>query len=81
MRYSLPTFITSVCFFSGEELVNMRINAQNIIPEKQIDNINIANITSTENPYCIDNVKGKVSLILAKDFGENLVRIMRQSNA
>lgn len=80
LKYSLPTFISSVCFFSGEELVNMRFTAKNIIPEKQIENIDILRITESENPYCIDNVKGKVSLTIAKDFGETLARIMRQSD-
>ena len=74
--YSLPTEITSVCF-SDDPNENLKFTSNKIIHGKEIDNLNIANITAVENPYCIDNVNGKVSLTLAKDFGETLVKVIR----
>ncbi|MFW6225659.1 MAG: hypothetical protein ACOC3V_01705 [bacterium] len=41
----------------------------------KLDHINISKITQENNPYCIRNIKEKTSLLLKKDFGENLVII------
>ena len=42
---------------------------------KKIENINIKNIIENENPFCIDNIKGKVKITLKMNFGEDLVVI------
>lgn len=44
-----------------------------------IKGINVTKIAekSGENPYCIENVKGKTKLVVKIDFGENLARIER----
>jgi hypothetical protein len=76
--YTLPTKITFVCFVSGESR-NMKFTSSQIIEGKEIQNIDIANITSIENPYCIPNVKGKVSMTISKNQGESLVTIQRQN--
>lgn len=47
------------------------------IDSKEIKNIDIEKITEKENPYCIDNINGKLKLTIKKDFGEALVRIER----
>lgn len=76
VTYPLPTKISSVCF-SNDEFQNLKFTSNEIIQGKNIENLNIANITAIENPYCIPNIKGKISLTLAKDFGETLVRVER----
>lgn len=43
----------------------------------EIEHIDIERITSKENPYCIPNENGKVSMILKKNFSENLVVVTR----
>jgi len=74
--YDLPTQITSVCFVD-DEYQNLRFTSNSLIQGKKIENIDIASITMVENPYCIANVKGKVSFTIVKDFGEKLVRVER----
>ncbi len=43
----------------------------------EIKHLDIANITSNENPYCIDVKKGKVQILLKISSGESLVRVLR----
>jgi len=42
---------------------------------KEIKNIDLARITGGENPFCVENMKGKVRLTIKKNFGESLVTI------
>jgi len=44
------------------------------IESVKIEKIDIVNITSQSNPYCISN-EGGITLIIKKDIGENLVKI------
>ena len=76
LNYQLPTKISSVCFID-DPTQNLQFTSNEIIKGKEINNLDIGNITAIENPYCINNIKGKVSLTLAKDFGETLVKVMR----
>lgn len=76
LAYELPTYISSVCFVN-DEYANLIFTAKDIIPGKEIDYLNIKNITSVENPYCIQNVKGAVHITILKDFREQLVRVER----
>ncbi len=43
----------------------------------KIDNINLKNITALENPLCVDNIGGKVTMNLKMNYGESLVTISR----
>lgn len=43
----------------------------------EINHIDIEDITSKENPFCIANNNGKIQMTLKKNFGENLVKIKR----
>jgi hypothetical protein len=74
--YSLPGKVSSICFVN-DEFQNLEFASSQIIPGKQIEHLDIAKITSKENPFCIQNIKGKVTLTLVKDFGETLVRVER----
>jgi hypothetical protein len=76
LTYSLPTKISSVCF-SNDEFQNLKFISNEIISEKMIEHLDIAKTTAKENPFCIQNIKGKISLTLVKDFGETLVRVER----
>ncbi|MCX6746918.1 MAG: hypothetical protein NTU63_02165 [Candidatus Pacearchaeota archaeon] len=76
VEYSLPTKIEEVCFVD-DEYENLIFNSKQIIQGKDIENINTESMTSKENPYCIENVKGKVKMTIVKNYGETLVRITR----
>jgi hypothetical protein len=76
VTYSLPTKITSVCF-EDDEFQNLVFTSKEIIKGNKIENIDIEKITENENPFCIQNNKGKISLTIVKDYGETLVRITR----
>jgi hypothetical protein len=77
IKYSLPTKITSVCFTSRDEFQNMKFTSSSIIQGEEINNIDILKMTETEEPFCITNAKGKISITLTKNFGESLVTIAR----
>jgi hypothetical protein len=77
VTYTLPTKIKSVCFSTERESENLKFISAQIISGKNINNIDIANITKDENPFCIENVKGKVSMTIVKNFGETLVSVTR----
>lgn len=62
--------------FGDENMVLYPIGSSNIESVK-IRNIALEEITSSENPFCIENVRGKVTLTLVKDINEALVRITR----
>lgn len=76
LTYPLPAKISAVCFIDNE-FQNLKFTSNEIINGKLIRNLDIANITASENPYCIGNIKGKIRFTIAKDFGETLVRVER----
>ncbi|VVB83675.1 Uncharacterised protein [uncultured archaeon] len=76
VKYSLPTKISSVCF-QNDEFENMKFTSKSIIAGKKIENIDIAKTIKDENPFCIQNVKGKISMNIVKNYGETLVTITR----
>ena len=41
----------------------------------EIKHIDIEKITENENPFCIENIKGKIKIVLKKDFGDALVSV------
>jgi len=92
VEYTLPKEIDKVCFIdtqlSGsnlyEELKNVCYNNENMVfypveglESNEIKHINITKITDSENPFCVENLKGKVKMTIQKSFGEGLVRIIR----
>ncbi|MCX6750597.1 MAG: hypothetical protein NTZ83_04015 [Candidatus Pacearchaeota archaeon] len=74
--YSLPTNINAVCF-RNNEFQNLEFSSKGIVAGKLIEHIDIAKTTKDESPLCIQNVKGKVSFTIAKDYGEALVTAER----
>ena len=76
--YYLPSKIEKVCFLDDEYeniILRPRDDLRDIggIIIKHIDTSNI----DLGREFCIDNVDGKVKIILKKDYGEDLVRIDR----
>jgi len=76
--YSLPNKIEAVCF-TNSEFNNLFFRSSEFVEEKDIKHIDIATITAGEDPYCIENIGGKVKLIISKGFNEDLVTISRQN--
>ncbi|VVB83339.1 Uncharacterised protein [uncultured archaeon] len=76
VKYTLPTKINAVCF-QQDQFENLKFTSARIIHGKIIDNIDIAKITKDENPFCVQNINGKVSMTIVKNFGEQLVTITR----
>ena len=74
VSYSLPNKIRAVCFTRGE-YANLMFKSEDLLDEGNVENIDIEFITSEENPYCIGNINGEISMTLAKDYGESLVKI------
>jgi hypothetical protein len=75
-EYNLPKKIDAVCF-TDDDYENLYFSADKYFEGGQIEHIDISEITYTEDPYCIDNVEGKVKLTLIKEIGEALVTITR----
>ncbi len=62
-------------FLGNENLFFYPSGSGEGLDSKETKHINVEKITETENPFCIENERGRVTLILKKDFGEALVRI------
>jgi hypothetical protein len=76
LTYSLPKKISSVCF-KDDEFQNLEFISEDIFTGDKIENIDIEKITKNEDPFCIENIDGKISFTIVKDYGEVLVRITR----
>ncbi len=73
VSYTLPTKISSICFTDGE-FENLKFSSNSVISGKMIEHIDISKITKNGN-YCIQNIKGKVSMTISKDYKDTLVTI------
>ncbi len=76
VSYPVPGKVSAVCF-KDDEFQNLEFVSSTLVRGEMIENIDITKITEDENPYCVQNVKGKISLTIIKDYGETLVRIER----
>ncbi len=75
-EYSLPSKIDAVCF-TDDDYENLFFQADKYFEGGKIQHIDISKITLTEDPYCIENIKRKVKLILIKGIDEALVTVTR----
>lgn len=66
--------LKSVCY-NNENMVFEPVGSAQGLESQEIKHINITKITETENPFCVENVKGKVKMTIQKSFGEGLVTI------
>jgi len=62
-------------YFEKENFFFYPIGSGLGLDSKEIKNIDLEKTTEKENPLCIENIDGKVNLILKKNFGESLVTI------
>lgn len=74
VKYFLPTKVEEVCF-TDDEYENLKFTSDEYMVGKKIKHINITKITETEDPFCIETIKGKVEMTIKKDYGEALVTI------
>jgi len=77
VEYSLPSKIDAACFID-DEYQNLIFQSDKIIGGKKIEHLDTANMTMVEEQYCINNIKGKVEMVIKKDYGEALVTITRK---
>lgn len=73
VEYSVPSKIKSICFVDNE-YENLKFRSDEFIGGKEIEHINITKMIE-EGDFCIDNIKGKVKMIIKKDYGDALVTI------
>ncbi len=75
-EYALPAKIEAVCF-DDREYENMFFRPPGSTDGKLIEHLNIEKITQDEEPFCIENIDRKISLVIGKNYGESLVTILR----
>jgi len=75
-EYALPSKIDAVCF-RDNEYKNLFFQSDKFFEGGQINHINIQNMISEEDVYCIENIERKVTLTLVKEIDEALVTITR----
>lgn len=84
-EYSLPTKVNAVCFkipIPEDDYENLYFDSERIIPGKKIEHVNInktLDAAGEEEFVCFENIKGKVKMILQKDYDEVLVTISQVS--
>jgi len=76
LSYSLPNKITAICF-KNDEFQNLELISNEITKGEMIEYLDIEKTTRDGSPFCIQNVKGKVTIKLVKEFGETLVTVER----
>ena len=64
-------------FYEFENMIFYPVGSGAGLDAKNIKNIDISTTTGSENPLCINNVKGKVKLTIKMSHGESLVTITR----
>ena len=70
-------FISLKEAYTGTENLFLYPFKNNNFDAKQINYLNMQAITENENPYCIKTGNGQVSMIISKDYGQNLVTVER----
>ena len=77
VQYFLPKKIKKVCFTDDEygNLFFDPLGSSEGMDSIEIKHIDIEKITGNEDPFCIENIDGKVKMTVKKSFGEALVII------
>ena len=63
--------------FTDENMFFYPVGSAGAIDGKKISNVNVFEITSRENPYCITNTDGKIKLTLKKALDGALVTVTK----
>ena len=74
-RYSLIYEELEHLFYERENMFFYPAGSAYGLDSTIINHVNIIETTSGENPYCIENIKGKINIAIKKDFDEALVTI------
>jgi hypothetical protein len=64
-------------FFENENIFFYPVGSAEGFDATEIKHINLSKITKDENPYCIENIEGKLQIVLKKEYGEALVTVTR----
>lgn len=64
-------------YYGSENLIFYPGGSFEELSSVEIEDINIEKITESENPFCIENIDGRVKMTIKKNFGEELVLIER----
>ena len=84
VEYLLPTKIKSVCFIKEDEYKQenliFNLTDDKFIAGKKIEHIDMEKILAGKDSFCIDNVKGKLRMIIKKEYGDALVTIENEKN-
>lgn len=64
-------------YYEDENLVFYPVGSAQGLDAVKINHLNIGEITSKENPFCISNGDGRIQLTIKRDYGEEGVLIER----
>ena len=62
-------------YFGSENFIFYPVGSGEGLDSTVINHIDLDLITEEQNPFCLDNIGGKVKMTLSMDFGESLVKI------
>lgn len=62
-------------YYGDENVFFYPVGSGNGLDATEIDHINLEKVTEDKNPYCIESEKGKIKIIISKNFDEDLVQI------
>jgi len=65
----------NTAFWETENLIFYPVGSGEGADSINLKHIDIAKMTLEENPFCFDNIKGKVTLTIEKVYGEKLATI------
>ncbi|MEJ2267684.1 MAG: hypothetical protein P8X70_01260 [Nanoarchaeota archaeon] len=72
--YVVPKKVKAICFVD-DEYRNLVFESEHFIESEELEHLDIEKTLAGEDSLCIENIKGKVSLTLKKDYEDILVRI------
>lgn len=75
-EYLLPTKIEAVCF-QDDEYENLVFRSGEFVGGKMMTHLNITKMTGGKE-LCFDTVRGKISFVIEKDYGDALVILSKQ---
>ena len=64
-------------YYENENLFFYPVGSAEGFDAKEMKHIDLIKTTETENPLCVENIEGKISLTIQKDFNEALVTITK----
>ena len=64
-------------YYENENLFFYPIGSAEGFDAREMKHLDLIKTTETENPLCVENIEGKISLTIQKDFNEALVTITK----